>query len=129
MEYTEQQVAEYLEGARILGREEGENAGSWAADGNTSHEHIRCVLAMIENGDPQAYDYLPRRPSLSGEWADEITCRDLVGLVTGSDEVPDWLDEEIAQAWEDGVAETFEIACVETLCAFLPAADDFEPTD
>lgn len=124
MEYTEQQVAEYLEGARILGREEGENAGAWAADGNTSHEHIRRVLAMIEDGDPEAYDYLPRRPSLSGEWADEITCRDLVGLVTGSNEtVPDWLDEEIAQAWEDGVDETFEDACVKTLRAFLPVED------
>lgn len=123
MEYTEQQVAEYLEGARILGREHGKNAGSWAADGNTSHEHIRRMLAMIEDGDPQAYDYLPC-PSLSGEWADETTCRDLVGLVTGSDEsVADWLEEEIAQAWEDGVAETFEDACVETLRAFLPGAD------
>lgn len=107
--------------ARELGRKHGRNAGAWAADGNTTQEHIRGVLAMFEDGDPQAFDYLPRMPNLSGEFADDLTPQRLYYEVTGAsdDYEADESTEALCDAYEEGVAETFEASCEETLRGFL----------
>jgi hypothetical protein len=110
--------------ARELGRETGKAAGSWAADGNTTEDHARRVLELLEAGDPAADELLPARPNLSGEWADAPTPRWLFEHVTGLDAHAEgsWnadayqaVLELLCDAWEAGVDETFEDACVAEL--------------
>lgn len=116
-------LSKFEAAAHALGVEAAKTAASWATDGNTSEEHYRRVLTMLEDGDPRAEEYLPARPDLSGEWADAPTVRSLYGEVTGR-ELPDAGDEglsfetehgalmdAIADAWEAGVSETFEHEC------------------
>lgn len=119
--------AAHLE-AYALGCEAARNAASWTVDGNTSAEHVRRVLAMLDDGDPQAFDYLPARPDLSGEWADSPTPRSIAADILGADwethgnNAPDYIDAEtvdvLAEAWEAGVSETFEAACETELRAW-----------
>lgn len=111
-----------------LGATAGIVAASWVADGNTSTEHISRVLEMMDAGDPQAWDYLPAMPNLSGEWADAPTPRslyhDIMDAVPGESAQPEWLsqriEEEIADAWEAGISSTFEIECERILRAMAP---------
>lgn len=114
---------EQLEQATELGRVAGRNAGSWAADGNTSADHIRRVLALLEDGDPQASDYLPTYPDLSGEWSDNPTPTSLAIEIMGHGASSDD-EDELCSAFEDGVSETFESACEAELRAFLPSEDE-----
>ena len=98
-----------------LGQEAARAAASWTAD-----DHAARVLAMLEAGDPEAENYLPARPDLSGEWADAPTPRSLFEEVTGldahaeatfnQDAYQDVLGQ-LCEAWERGVAETFEAVC------------------
>ena len=103
-----------------LGQEAAWTAASWTIDGNTSTDHAARVLAMLDDGDPAADDYLPARPNLSGEWADSPTPRSLFEDVTALDAHAEatWqpaayqmVIEALCEAWERGVAETFEAAC------------------
>jgi len=103
-----------------LGCEAASAAASWTADGNTSSEHAARVLAMLDDGDPAADDYLPAWPDLSGEWADAPTPRSLFEDLTGLDAhaeatwQPDAYQmvlEALCEAFERGVSETFEAAC------------------
>lgn len=98
--------------AREIGREAARNAASWIADGNTKPEAIAYVLELFDAGDPAVDDYLPARPNLSGQWADELTPHSLADLVgqTINDLQEGELDE-ICGAFEEGVSETFESAC------------------
>jgi hypothetical protein len=115
---TDQWLAE----ARAAGREAGRAAGSGAADANTSPAAIRKTLRMLEDGDPEAYDRLPQKPSLQGgEFADGPTARSVFCDVIGPE--PD-LEEskivaEVAEAWEQGAQETFRDTCEGTLRGFL----------
>ena len=102
-----------LEEARNLGRDAGKAAGSWAADGNTDSEAAGRVLAMLEDGDPEAWDYLPKIPNLSGEMADDPTPRTLADDLDIDPESD--LLEAACEAWEEGVYDTFEHACERTL--------------
>lgn len=63
--------------AAEIGREHGRNAASWVFDGNTPQETYRFVLAGVENIDPLVMDAY-REPSLSGEFADDYSERDLM---------------------------------------------------
>jgi hypothetical protein len=111
-------------------------AASWTVDGNTSPEHIVRVLAMLEDGDPMAYDYLPAYPNLSGEYSDDPTPRSLYEDITGLNHSEAEADaglayetlvgsvmDAIADAWEAGVSDTFEQACERELRASLPDPD------
>lgn len=109
-------MSKLLDEARALGAEHGRNAGTWAADGNTRPEDAAGVLAMIRAGDPLAENCLPRRPDLSGQFADDMTPQrllDLLGVENGD------ADDTAAlcEAYEDGVLETFEPSCERTLMA------------
>lgn len=106
-----------LEDARELGRDAGRAAGTWAADGNSDVEERRRVLAMLEDGDPEAWDYLPNRPNLSGEFADDLTPAKLADELGFEDATSEMIDA-LADAYEEGVSETFESACEEELRKF-----------
>lgn len=116
-----------LRDAYERGVEAAEAAASWTTDamdrgGRVSREDsARSLLAMMEEGDPEVFDYLPAMPNLSGEYADDPTPQSLARDVTGLDdfsERPELVDE-IAQAFENGVSETFEAACERELHSFL----------
>lgn len=122
MTTTDTKVELYMAGAREIGREHGRNAASWAADGNTTDEHRRNVLRMMDDGDPEAYDYLPRVPNLSGEFADDPTPDSLFGDVVGENDTDmdaDDLLDAICGAYEDGVSEVFGDACRRVLASTL----------
>jgi hypothetical protein len=104
---------DHLEAARELGIEHARNVATWAADGNSDPEGIRRVLRMLEEGDPAADDFLPAWPNLSGEWADGMTPTILHREITGEEprEEDDTFLDEICDAYEEGVADTFQEAC------------------
>lgn len=115
--------------AYALGRDDAKAAASWAADGNTDPAHARRVLAMLEDGDPAAYDHLPAVPDLSGQWADARTPGSLFEEVTGLDahaestwrhDVFTGYVDQLCDAYEQGVSDTFEDACRAELAAHLP---------
>lgn len=115
--------------AYSLGRDVALAAASWVIDGNTDVDHVRRVVAMLDAGDPSVTDYLPPRPNLSGEWADDPTPQSLAADVLGADyathgyNAPDFLPAEqvdtIAEAFEQGVADAFEPECERILRAAL----------
>jgi hypothetical protein len=105
-------------------------AASWCCDGNTKPEAIAGVLAMLDSGD-DITDYLPARPDLSGQWADEMNPRRLFEEITGwdahaegswnADAYGNYVDA-LADAWERGVSDTFLDACESELRASAPEA-------
>lgn len=106
--------------AYALGAEAARAAASWAADVNVDPVSIARTLDMLDAGDPAANDYLPPMPNLSGEWADaptpgrlyeEVTGRDAHGDSTWNYDAYQEVLEELCDAWEQGVADTFEQAC------------------
>lgn len=110
--------------AREQGEDAARSAASWCVDGNTDEEHARRVVRMLDDGDPEADEYLPRRPDLSGEWAGEPTPQSLAKEIVGTD-CPDEIVEAISEAWEEGVTETFEQEC-ERLLRTAAGLDDLE---
>jgi hypothetical protein len=103
-----------------LGRDAAIAAASWVLDGNTSQDHIRRMVAWLDDGDPRADEFLPAMPDLSGEWADAPTPRSLFEDITGlmrtrkrhSAMAPITRSRtEIADAWEAGVDDTFMAEC------------------
>lgn len=114
--------------AKSMGEDAGREQGKWAADGNTTDEHRRKVLTMLDAGDPEAHDYLPNEPNLSGEWADDLTPSRLYETITGKSAAPtdsDWTEADgnlcdaLCAAWEEGVSETFVSACEAELMSTL----------
>lgn len=110
----------YLHAATERGKEAAETAATWASSGNHDRAERTRVLAMLRAGDPQAYDYLPAKPDLSGEFADDLTPLRLFEFVVGRSVSEEGLDFEsgdgalldaIADAWEDAVSEAFGPAC------------------
>src|SRR5216110_2106995 len=104
MEASKEQIAE----AARLGKEAAEAASTWVIDGNKDIAHYHSVLEMLRDGDPEAYEYLPNRPNLSGEWADDPTVLSLARDITGKQDVNAETQDELAQAFEDAVSEHFE---------------------
>ena len=96
--------------ARELGGEAARNAASWVLDGNASVEHYRRLIGMLDEGDPAMYDYLPREPNLSGEFADDPTPASLAAALDVADASPEYIDA-IADAWEEGASEVFTLEC------------------
>lgn len=115
-----------------LGAEHARNAASWIVDGNTKTEFIPAVLKMMDDGDPAVESYLPARPNLSGEWADDLTPQTLYERITERDHADAERDaglgyetlvgsviDALADAYEAGVADTFESECERILRAAL----------
>lgn len=110
--------------AYALGVEAAEAAASWTVDGNSDPAVIARLLELMDAGDPAVDDYLPARPDLSGEWADAPTPMSLYEEVTGRSHAEAEAEaglgyetlvgeemDELADAWEQGVSDTFEQAC------------------
>lgn len=109
--------------AYAMGQEAARNAASWIADGNTHRRHIVNVLRMFEDGDPAVWDYVPTMPNLSGEWADSPTPMSLYEDIVwdkgeGIEADPDFV-MTLADAYEEGVSDTFEHACIAELHKWL----------
>lgn len=95
-EHTQQEMREWLEEARAMGKNAARAAASWVADGNSDTEVLRRLLEALEDGDPAAWDSLPHEPNLSGEWADDPTPSTLASEITmfeAYDLPPDLIDE------------------------------------
>lgn len=110
-------IGSLLAEAYEMGRDAGRAAATWSCDGNSDINERRRVLAMLNDGDPEAYDYLPNTPNLSGEWADDPTPNSLaydLGYSAGDEDVI----SQIAEEWERGVSETFMTACERELIKF-----------
>lgn len=123
-------TAGYLQEAYQMGRQAAYNAASWI---EASEEGARKLLEGLEDGDPEVWDFLPETPNLSGEWADDPTparlAEDLTGLeLTGSDADSELIDA-IADEFERGVSEHFEIACELELRKYLPDEITNQRTD
>lgn len=107
-----------LRAAYELGCEHARNAASWV---NTDAR----LLTMLNEGDPQVWDYLPRVPDLSGEWADGLTPVSLFREVTGVDPeggvsvAEGKVVDALCDAYEAGVSDTFAGECERVLRASL----------
>ena len=95
--------------AADLGAEHAKAAATWTVDGNTKPEAVARVLELIDEGD-DVDDYLPRRPNLSGEYADDLTPARLAAEL-GIDPDDGELVEAACDAYDDAVAEHFAPAC------------------
>lgn len=113
---------QWLAAAKQLGQDHANNAASWSYDGNSDREERGQVLEMLAAGDPAAWEYLPPAPNLSGEFAGELTPQRLAVQIVGSDldniEDESTLIDELCNAYEEGVDETFESACEIELIEF-----------
>jgi hypothetical protein len=112
-------IKQYEQEAYELGAEHAANAASWIIDGNTPHECVVRVVALLDEGD-DLDDYLPRRPNLSGEYTDDLTPGELAAKITDLDSGDPHFDELagiLADAYERGVDETFEAECERILRA------------
>lgn len=108
-----------LKRAREAGCDAARAAASWTVEaGRCDPVAIAQTLKGLEDGDPVAYDSLPPAPDLSGEWADSPTPRSLAADL-GADPEDAELVEAIADAFEDGVLETFEAVCVAELRKYV----------
>lgn len=117
---VEERASELLETwedeARELGAEHARNAASWVTDGNDTDDSRRRKLQRIEDGDASE---LIRMPDLSGEFADDPTPLSIARDITGEDDPDSDTQDALAQAYEDGVSETFEDACVSELRKYI----------
>jgi hypothetical protein len=108
-----------LTAARKMGADAGTAAGSWAVDGNTSVDHARRVLAMLDSGDPEGWDYLPAMPTLSGEADVDPTPRSLADdLGIDAQEDGDLLSDA-CDAWEEAADAAFIAECERLLRAHV----------
>lgn len=105
------------------GCEAARAAASWIIDGNTSREHIERLARMMDDGDPALDQYLPTKPNLSGEWADDVTDHSLAVQLVGPDYYAPQRDA-VASAWEQGVSDTFSDECERIVKAALPDPEE-----
>jgi len=114
------QIEAWKPEAARMGRDAGVAAASWVSDGNLSREHYERLARMFDDGDPALDDYLPARPNLSGEWADDLTPAKLFEAVTGLDAHAEasWnvdnfhtVSEALCDAWEDAAGDAFTHEC------------------
>jgi hypothetical protein len=114
-------LEDWSEDAREFGRDAARNAATWITDGNDSDESRRRKLELIEDG---RLDEIMRAPNLSGEYADDLTSARLYEQITGRDAHADMsfdadsygpLMDSLSDAYEEGVSERVEDACVAEL--------------
>jgi hypothetical protein len=104
---------------RAAGERAGKAAGGWIADGNTSEETLRAILRQWDDGDPVA----PSAPSpFSGEWADELTLRDVIDGETDIDpeSITPEEEAELADAFEEAYRDAWQEEAERTVRGFLP---------
>lgn len=119
------QVQAWIQAARDLGAEHATSAATWITDGNDTDDSRRAKLRTIENDGIGA---VICAPNLSYEWADDLSPHRLYGEITGrshEDRIAEDEDSDgeimnaLCDAYERGVSEVFEDACVRELRGWL----------
>lgn len=116
--------------ARRDGRKAGKAAASWLDIRDAAA--ARRFRRMLDDGDPQLDDYLPRRPDLSGEFAGE-SLNEVLGVDDGDAE--EWGDEfddhvdEIAEIWQEAADEAFDREIERTILVHAGDGDDDDEKD
>lgn len=112
------QAEQLIKEAEEIGVAHGENAADWfeqdAFGGRCTRNHkenAQRILDAIDEGDPAFWDGI-NLPNLSGEYADDMTTRDLARIVCDRcridhDNVPPEVEDEISTAYENGVGTGF----------------------
>jgi hypothetical protein len=97
---------EALEAAEKLGAEHGHAAGTWAFDGNTTHETYVRALRGIREGDPAVLDSFPSEPAgiCAGYTAENLY--DDLNLVFDPDREADEV-MALAEAYEQAARDAF----------------------
>jgi hypothetical protein len=99
---------------RESGEAAGRAAGSWVSDGNSTEEHCREVLRMIEECEFEI-------PSpLSGEYADGWTAERVFEDSEVQRPEEDDAESELLTTWEDAYREGYEAQAAEDARGFLP---------
>lgn len=88
--------------AKRAGAQAGKSAASWLEIG--SKRDAERLLEMLDDGDPELDDYLPRRPDLSGEWAGES----INEILQVDDDDDDEDIDRIADIWQEAADEAFD---------------------
>jgi hypothetical protein len=104
-----------------LGIAEAERAARLTVSPSLHVEAAQELLDLILDGDPAVWDCLPREPDLSGEYAEDLTPNRLFALVTDvrpTEHVGE-LVETLADAYVEGVAQTFGVAVENVLAQFV----------
>lgn len=120
-------LPDHLDTARDMGRRAGRAAAQFAVPPGVPAA-LRMLAAVESWGEDS--DALPEPPNLSGGWADELTPLALACDVLDADghHVEDVLGDhgvsEIAEAWEQGVDETFWDECERIANARAPRECD-----
>lgn len=109
-----------------LGAEHARNAALWVTVERPDPDGIRRLISMIEDGDPEAWDYLPAMPNLSGEWADDPTPLSLARDLTSEDDPSSELQEMLTESYEEGVRDTFVLECERHLHKMLGPDPDID---
>jgi hypothetical protein len=77
---------------------------------------------MLRDGDPQAWDCLPKQPDLSGEMADGMTPKRLMDEIGAADADDDHeLEQRCCDAYDEGVGNAFGPACEKHLTEAVAA--------
>lgn len=115
MEATNRRFESAILAAGRNGRRAGEQAAGWweqdALGGrNTNSQrviagHATKLLAMWDDGDPRADEFLGVPPNLSGEWADGPSPLSVLADVDWDPE--DEGADDICAAWADGASQGY----------------------
>jgi hypothetical protein len=109
----ESQIENAIAKAWEMGTKAGKNAASWyeqdswggrVSNLKQSKANASEFLKRYDDGDPALYDAI-ELPSLSGEWAGDLTGLGLYELTMGEFAEADDQEsfDDICSAWEDGV--------------------------
>lgn len=107
----------YEQTAYERGRRAAEAAATWTEPPKPPHT-VTSIIEWIECEHPSVDNHLPSRPDLSAEWGGSETPRTLVRAVWGSSTpnvCPESLQDQICEAWEQGVNDHFYKACATEL--------------
>ena len=122
---TDPRLDAWITAAHQLGVDQARATATWITDGNDSDESRRAKLQTIEDDGPYT---IIAQPNLSGEFAEGLTPRRLFEEVTGLDAhaeatfnvaAYDAVVDALCEAYEDGVIDTLEDACVAELTRWL----------
>ena len=99
---------EALAAAWKTGMEHGHAAGTWAFDGNTTHETYAWALTGIRDGDPAVLDAFPAEPGIDSRSPGGYTSRQLcddIGVDYDRTETADV--DVLAAAYEQAARDAF----------------------